>query len=346
MRRCSLFTLIAALSTTAWGQTIDHRHVDQAASIPQPVMDAIGKQRWFFTHASLGQNCLLNKGIDGLHQEDSSRYKLVRVQVEPAFSPEPNPPPSSSADGTIYHWPRGQTDWRGKLDMLDKAIRDKGWRSPAVNIVMDKLCFIDYQAQAMAYLDRMAALERDYPDTVFVYTTIPLLRTDRDDRPEWRDCNVLTNNFNKAMREYCASHNKILLDIADIEAHAPDGKEHTFMHGGETYQALLPEYAQGTSNYLNDVGSRRVALAWYATAGGLVLKANPFKIKGIVEPEQGVVQLTWACDLDATYIVWSCPELGSALWNQVGTLPARSGTSTWEDAAAIVSRRFYRIELR
>lgn len=346
MRLCSLLTLTLALSHMAWGQIIDHRHVDQAASLPQSVMDGIGKQKWFFTHASLGQNCLLHRGIDGLHQENSSRYKLIRVQVEPAFSPEPDPPPSPSAVGTIYHWPRGQTDWRGKLDMLDKAIRDKGWRFPAVNIVMDKLCFIDYQAQAAVYLDRIAALERDYPDTVFVYTTIPLLRTDRDDRPEWRDCNVLTNNYNRTMREHCASRGKVLLDIADIEAHAPDGKEHTYTHGGETYQTLCLEYAQGTSNYLNDAGSRRVALGWYAAAGALVLKTSRFEITGVVEPEHGVIQLTWGCDLDAMYVIWSCPELGAGPWNEEGTVPANGGTPTWEDPVAIVPHKFYRIELR
>jgi len=346
MRLCSLLALTLALSHMAWGQIIDHRHVDQAASLPQSVMDGIGKQKWFFTHASLGQNCLLHRGTDGLHQEDSSRYKLNRVQVEPAFGPEPNPPPSSPAIGTIYHWPRGQTDWRGKLDMLDKAIRDKGWRFPAVDIVMDKLCFIDYSANAAVYLDRVAALERAYPDTVFVRTTIPLLRTDRDDRPEWRDFNVLTNNYNKSVREYCSGHEKVLLDIADIEAHDPDGKEHTYTHGGETYQMLCLEYAQGTSNYLNDVGSRRVALGWYAAAGVLVSKTSHFEIAGVMEPEHGVIQLTWDCDLDATYIVWSCAELGSALWNEVGTVPAKGGRSTWEDYDTTLPRKFYKVELR
>jgi hypothetical protein len=309
-------------------------------------MDGIGNQKWFFTHASLGQNCLLHKGINGLHQEDSSRYKLIRVQVEPAFGPEPNPPPSPPAAGTIYHWPRGQTDWRGKLSMLDKAIRDKGWRFPAVDIVMDKLCFIDYAADAAVCLDRMAALERDYPDTVFVYTSIPLLRTDRDDRPEWRDFNMLTNNYNKTVREYCSGHDKLLLDIADIEAHDPDGKQQTYTHAEEIYQTLCLEYAQGTSNYLNDTGSRRVALGWYVVAGILVSKTSRFKIADIVEPEDGVVQLTWASSPNTTYIVWSCPELGSASWNQVGTISAKGGTLTWEDYDTTLPCKFYRVQLR
>ncbi len=346
MRVCSFLTLALALPSMVYGQIIDHRHVDHAASLPQAVMDGIAEQKWFFTHASLGQNCILHKGIDGLHQEDSSRYRLTCVQVEPAFGPEPEAPPSPTVAGTIYHWPRGQTDWRGKLNMLDKAVRDKGWRFPAVDIVMDKLCFIDYAADAAVYLTRMAALEDDYPDTTFVYATLPLLRTDRDDRPEWREFNALTNKYNRSVREHCTKQDKVLLDIADIEAYDSDGEEQTYTHNGETYQTLCLEYAQGTSNYLNDAGSRRLALGWYAVAGVLVSREKPFKVAGIAQPEPGVVRLTWTCDLDGTYVVWTCPELGSALWNQAVTLPANGKISTWEDYDTAVPRKFYRIELR
>jgi len=84
MRLCSLLTLITALSPMALGQIIDHRHVDRAASLPQPVMDAIGKQKWFFAHASLGQNCLLRRGMEALHEEDSVAIvprKFYRIEL-------------------------------------------------------------------------------------------------------------------------------------------------------------------------------------------------------------------------------------------------------------------------
>lgn len=271
--------ILMAFCPIVLGQTIDHRHVGEVASFPQSVMDAIGRQKWFFTHASLGQNCVLYKGMDALRQSNAARYKLA------------------------YHWPRGQTDWQGKLNMLDKAVRNKEWKSPAAAIVMDKLCFIDFSANATVYLDRIAALERDFPETIFVYVTIPLLRTDREDRPEWRDDNVSTNTYNRAVRQHCASHGKLLLDIADIECHDPDGKEQTYSYNDQTHQTLYPGYAQGSSNYLNDVGSERVALAWYALAAEIVAKTQRPQVSGISQPEQGAVEITWTSDAGVNYTV-------------------------------------------
>lgn len=268
--RAPVLALVFLTAGPARAETVDHRDVDRVAALPQSVMDAIGQQKWFFAHASLGQNCIGHKGLDVLYRGDPARYPLHRIQVEPAFGPAPDAPPAATVAGGVYHWPRGQTDWRGKLDKLDKAVREKGWRWPAVDIVLDKLCFIDAGADAAAYLDRMAALERDCPETVFVYATMPLLRIDRADHPEWRDLNVLTNDYNRAVREGCAAQGKLLFDIADIEAHDPDGGEHTYLHEGRTYQALHTGYAQGQSNYLNDLGSERVTLAWYAMAAAIV----------------------------------------------------------------------------
>jgi len=264
MRFPGLAILLLTFSFSAWGQIIGHRSVDEVTSLSRSVADAIGNQKWFFTHASLGMNSVLYRGMSGLHRSDRARYRLSQVRVEPAFGPAPSPPPSQAVVGTIYHWPRGQTD---------NAVRSGRWRSPAVDIVMDKLCFIDFAASATAYLDAMAALERDFPETIFVYVTMPLLRTDRADRPEWRDHCALTNRYNKAVRDYCTRNRRVLFDLADIEAHDPDGREQTFAHSGQTYQTLYLGYAQGSSNYLNNLGSRRLALGWYATAA--VIASRP-----------------------------------------------------------------------
>lgn len=328
------------------GQTIDHRHVGQVASLPRSVMDAIGKQKWFFTHASLGQNCVLYKGMDALRQSNPARYKLATEQVEPAFASEPNPPPSPTKEGTIYHWPRGQTDWQGKLNMLDKAVRNKGWKSPAVAIVMDKLCFIDFSANAAVYLDRIAALERDFPETIFVYVTIPLLRTDREDRPEWRENNVSTNTYNRAVREHCATDGKLLFDIADIEAHDPDGKEQTYTHNDQTYQTLHIEYAQGTSNYLNDLGSQRVALGWYALAAEIVAKTQRPEVSGISRLQEGSVEIIWTSGADAAYTVWSCLDLNSGPWNEEAVVSSSGDSTAWTDPETTLPRKFYRIGLQ
>ncbi len=334
--------------TRTFSRIINHEHVDQVATLPQAVMEAIGQQKWFFSHASLGQNSILHRGMEGLRQADSTRYQLGSSQVEPAFSPEPDPPPAPTLTGTVYHWPRGQTDWRGKLTMLDKAVRDRGWRFPEVDIVMDKLCFIDYQANATTYLSRIEALEKDYPDTIFVYVTLPLLRTDRDDRPEWRDANVQTNNYNRAVRDYCETHGKLLFDLADIEAHDPDGKEHTYVHDGETHQTLYTGYAQSSSNYLNDLGSQRAALGWYATAAVIASPpATSFEITALnTGGSEFCIGFSSSRPLHE-HCVESRPDLiGGGPWAEISASIQNQGEGRFMATLALPSNRaeFYRVK--
>jgi hypothetical protein len=246
---------------------IDHHAVAQAANLSQPALDAIAQQKWLFLHASLGMNSLGRQGLDRLHAEDAKRWPLRRQLVNPAFGPSPEPPPAATTPGTVYHWPRGETDWRGKLRMLDDAVRTKGWHAPAVDIVFHKFCFIDMRAEAQPYLDALTRLERDFPTTTFIYATTPLLRIDRDDQPGWRAENAQTNAFNRAVRDHCRAGNRFLLDIADLEAHDPEGTELTYEQGGQACQALFPGYAAQRSNYLNPAGARQVVLAWYVLAG-------------------------------------------------------------------------------
>ena len=48
-----------------------------------------------------------------------------------------------------------------------------------------------------------------------------------------------------------------IFDLAQIESHYPDGRPMTFSTQGETYYALVPEYASD-GRHLNELGSRRV----------------------------------------------------------------------------------------
>jgi hypothetical protein len=164
--------------------------------------------------------------------------------------------------GTIYDCDRGNPGWEAKIAVFDESVRVAGWRSPAITAAMNKLCFIDPDADANAYLNSMAALESSYPTTRFVYTTMPLTTAADSD-------NVKRNQYNAAVRTFCAGQNKLLLDIADIEAHAPSGAASTFYSGGQTHQRLYSGYA-ADAGHLNDAGSERVALGWYAAAATLV----------------------------------------------------------------------------
>src|SRR6516164_8006795 len=99
----------------------------------------------------------------------------------------------------------------------------------------------------------MAELERQHPETTFVYATMPL--TTSEDQ-----ANLQRNVFNENVRSWVRQNGKVLLDIADIEAHDPSGRLQTFADGA---QKLCSSYTSD-GGHLNAEGSKRVALGFYA----------------------------------------------------------------------------------
>ncbi len=254
----SILLLFACSSSSA--QIIDHTDIDGVAALPQATMDAVGGQTWFFTHASVGGNMLT--GMDDLHATDPSAYQLQQVSV--GFDEGLNradPPPAPTTAGVIYECDRGNPGWAAKITIFQDSVNTSGWRSGATTIVMNKFCFIDQDADATEYCNTMAALETAWPATTFVYTTIPLTIDEDAD-------NVLRNQYNATVRQYCQANGKLLFDVADMEAHDSAGNAVTFTSGGETYQRLHDGYSLD-GGHLNAAGCRRIALGWYAVAAAI-----------------------------------------------------------------------------
>lgn len=263
MARTAILAFAVSLTITlpTFGRTINHADVDGVASLPQSTMDAVGLQKWLFTHASVGGNMV--DGMNDLHAASPTRYKLIVASV--GFNGSlnrANNPPSPTANGTVYECNRGNPGWQAKVTIFDNSVRLGGWQSPAVNVAMDKFCYIDQTANATTYLNSMAALEASFPTTVYVYMTMPLMNTADSD-------NILRNQFNTAVRAYCTSNNRLLFDIADIEAYDPSGVQYTFTSGGTTYQKLYNGYTSD-GGHLNTTGRQRVATGWYAVAAAIV----------------------------------------------------------------------------
>ncbi len=89
--------------------------------------------------------------------------------------------------------------------------------TPACNMAMFSWCggcSDNTVAGIQIYLDKMEELEADYPLVTFIYMTGHLDGSGVD--------GVLYRNNNQ-IRDYCASHGKILFDFADIESWDPDG---------------------------------------------------------------------------------------------------------------------------
>jgi hypothetical protein len=263
LRAAALFLAVVwLLVPVSQAQIVDHNHVDAMATAPQWMMDAIGLQKWFFTHASVGSNML--SGLNDLRTADSTRYQLVVSSVGyNSGEQRASNPPATTADGTVYECPRGNPGWSAKYTIFDNSVQVSGWHDDKVHAAMDKLCYIDQNADVSDYLSMMTALESAYPQTVMVYTTMPLMTSEDSN-------NVLRNQYNDAVRAHCAANNKLLFDIADMEAHDPGGNEHTFQSGGQTYQKLYSGYTSD-GGHLDATGRVRIAQGWYAVAATLVL---------------------------------------------------------------------------
>ncbi len=256
-----LFVLLAAIAlalpVAARGEIVDHRAVAGVATLPQEVMDAIGTQRWLFTHASVGQN--IASGLYLLNDLDPDRYQLQRSWVD--FDEDhqrAEDPPASPVPGTVYQCYRGNPGWAQKFAIFDNSVRAGGWHDPQIDAVLDKLCYIDDDAHPEDYLGMMLALRTSYPRTYVIYATIPLTSGSSS-------ANIRRNAYNELVRAACASGGAILYDIADIEAHDPDGNEHTFSSGGRVYQQLYDGYTDD-GGHLNNLGAMQVARGWYAVA--------------------------------------------------------------------------------
>jgi len=241
---------------------VDHTFVDGVASYPQALMDAVGTQRWFFSHASVGGN--MRAGLDALHSSNTSRYQWVTASVtyNSGELRAANPPVPTLA-GRVYCCSRGNPGWSSKLIIFSNSVAFSGWHVPAADAVMDKLCYIDQTANPSNYLALMSALEAAYPATRLVYITMPLMTgTDAD--------NALRNAYNRCVRQHCADYGKLLFDLADIEAHDTNGTEQTFVYAGVTNQRLWSAYSDD-GGHLNALGQQRAALGWYATGAQIAI---------------------------------------------------------------------------
>jgi hypothetical protein len=262
---CVLSMVFLLPIAPSFAQIIDHTSVDGVASLPQATMDAIGAQKWFFTHASVGGNML--EGMADLNASNPTRYQLLQASVgfNSSLDRADNPPPSTVA-GTIYECDRGNPGWAEKIAIFQNSVNFAGWRSPATPIAMNKFCFIDQDANFNQYLNSMAALEATWPATTFVYSTMPLT-TDED------DSNILRNNFNAEVRNYCRLNGRLLFDIADIESYCPLGIPSTFILDSRTYQRLYVGYSLD-GGHLGVIGRQRIALGWYAVAAAIVSETS------------------------------------------------------------------------
>jgi hypothetical protein len=254
IRTLILFLAAAAGSAFAEGIIIGHTNVMGVAALPQAVMDRVAQFRWFFAHASVGENMM--DGITELHSANATRYPLQHVSDDDGTPP----PVSECTPSTIYDNARGNPDWTDKVSWFE-GYASNGWRNPAVNIALNKFCWIDPYVNTNSYLSSMRALEGRYPDTLFIYMTIPLTGY-ADTENNYR------NAFNRTLRQFCSSNNRVLFDVADIQSHDTNGTAYTY---STTNQLMYGGFAVSEGDWhLNDVARPWVARGFYALGAALL----------------------------------------------------------------------------
>jgi hypothetical protein len=257
-KRLSYFFLPIPFAAVAAGQErsirIGYTECISATNYPKATTEKMVQLKWYFAHASVGANMV--DGISDLHTMNKGSYPFQSISASKT-------PPATTQAGGIYEHNRGNPGWKAKFDGFESCVSN-GWHYPTVNMMMNKLCYIDQHASFKYYLHSMTNLEAAFPETVFVYTTMPLM-TDADSD------NFLRNAFNDRLREWTRQNGRVLFDIADIEAHDANGKVCTFQYRNKTYQKLCDSYTKD-GGHLNEAGQQLVAKGFYALAAAVVEK--------------------------------------------------------------------------
>lgn len=254
-RKCWLMLASAFLNCCSFGGiVIGYTNTLQVPNFSQRTMGQVAQLNCFFAHASVGEN--LMSGIQKLHSAEPTFYSLQRGSVSNA------PPPAATFTGFIYDLNRGNPGWQAKIDLFAASVSN-GWRYPKVNIVMNKFCWIDPDADLNYYINSMSALEAAYPETCFVYATIPL--TPQEDRSNYRRA-----LFNDSLRSWIRSSARLLYDIADMEAHDTNGLEQTFVYEGYVCQKQFSGYTDD-GGHLTTAGGQKMAAAGFYALGAALL---------------------------------------------------------------------------
>lgn len=275
--------VMGSATTMATLTKIDHTNFDPASLTDQEILAAAALDV-YFEHASTGQDIVGDSNTNtstgrnqdstadcGLHQlyDQDNRYLSNRSSL-------------SSAAGVIVNDPTWFSTHHGLQDTMrsnptpaTKVALFTGM-SPAMRAVIDvamfKFCWIDvwdgsgYDGATPGYVSNGATFaatmiadieyfEAANPGITHVYWTMPLQSTIAYPARE---------AFNSAIRTYCSSHGRWLLDIADIECHDDAGAKRT---DGSGCELMVASYATSDGGHLSSTGRLKLARAYWKLIG-------------------------------------------------------------------------------
>gem|GEM_PF-202703 len=233
-------------------------------------LELLSRTRIMFGHQSVGSNIL--EGMSLLAGDHGVPLRILGWKDE-----------GWSTDVAFSHRDLGENgDAKGKIDDFEAIIRNMEGQRPDVAVM--KFCYLDIVESTDVpelfeyYREKLDGLRRDFPETVFVHTTVPLT-TRRPVRlkevvyrlryPEERSVGsaVRRSEFNDLLRTHYGSDP--VFDLARAEATLPGGDRVTFEHEGRSYDALGKGYTWDGA-HLNEVGKRTMAAEMAKALAGAV----------------------------------------------------------------------------
>lgn len=226
-------------------------------------LQKLSPRRVYFGHQSVGQNVL--DGLEALARRTEVPLTIAEVHSSATGS-------VSAQDGVILHSFIGRNG--APLEKIeDFAATFRDIASEGVDVAMMKLCYVDAgngiapDELAATYLAAMKELEQAFPDTTFVYVTMPLTAPRQDLKgfvkralgmpTRGREDNIERNRFNDIVRAQ-TRHTGRLFDLAGVESTTPDGTAYTVAVNGTFYEALYPPYTSD-GGHLTEAARLRAA---------------------------------------------------------------------------------------
>lgn len=229
------------------------------SDVPESRWQKLSQKKLYFGHQSVGNNIV--DGITRILETNDS----IKLNIR------------KSNDVQTFNVPVFAHSEIGKNEDIDSKFADfsqhiqKGI-GDKVDIAFLKLCFWDVRRKTNVnevfnnYKKTITDLQKQYPKTVFVHLTVPLMshskgivsQIKRMIKPNNNDLdNIKRNELNSLIvKEY--GEKGPLFDIALIESTLPDGRRAVFSKDGKNYYYLPDEYTND-GGHLNEQARKYVA---------------------------------------------------------------------------------------
>jgi len=257
------------VSPPGGGLAINHNSIALYSQIPAQYLRAAEQIKFKFADRSVGHN--INEGLTCLSasswaaSSSQCRRDFIDSQLDESktFTTNDSPIPSliqfpgGNNRSNISFLELGDT-WEKDLEDFislypsnlsqDIFTMQHNYLHVAAGSNIDNVYFDPNYSGTNIY--DVLALEARYPDKTFVYWTTSLARTVGT---------ADAQSFNNQMRTWAAQNGKILLDVADIESHAPNGSACLNSQG---YEVLCPHYTTETDGgHLGSVSGGKIQIA-------------------------------------------------------------------------------------